>query len=109
MRGIDVILYEHVSTGTDSFNNPVFDAVPVTVHDVLVGQPSAEEVLSSINLHGVKIEYVLALPKGDAHNWIGAEVEFFGQKFKTVGGVVEGIEANVPTRWHKQVRVARNG
>lgn len=107
MRGVNVILHERIVTGKDSFNNPVFDTVTSTVADVLVGQPSADDVTSSINLYGKKIEFVLGIPKGDAHNWNDAEVEFFGKKFKVVGGVVEGIEANVPTRWHKQVRVAR--
>ena len=50
---------------------------------------------------------MLGLPKGDSHVWEDTEVEFFGKKFKTFGSTIEGIEANIPTPWHKKVRVAK--
>lgn len=109
MRGITVLLHVKTQTGVDSYNNPVYSDDTVAVEDVLVGQPSTEEALSTISLYGKRVEYMLGLPKGDEHQWEDTEVEFFGQKFKTFGGVMQGIEANVPTRWHKKVRVERCG
>lgn len=109
MRGIPVTLHERILAGYDELNNPVYDTVPVTVEDVLVGQPSTDDVTSTLSLYGKKLDYVLGIPKGDAHNWLDAEVEFFGKKFRAFGDVIEGIEENVPTRWHKQIRVQRYG
>ena len=113
MTGITVTL--HVKTQKvvgstpvfDAFNNPVYTDSTVTVNNVLVGQPTTDEVTTSIDLYGKKIEYMLGLPKGDTHVWEDTEVEFFGKKFKTFGSTIEGIEANIPTPWHKKVRVAK--
>lgn len=107
MRGITVTLHELTQTGTDEFNNPIYSQNTVMVDDVLVGEPTTDEVTSSIDLYGKKIEFVLAIPKGDTHSWEHATVEFFGRTYQTVGFTVQGVEANVPTRWHKKVRVSR--
>ena len=109
MRGCDVVLHVKTQTGTDSLNNPIYSDNTVIVHDVLVGQPSTEDITSSISLYGKRVEFLLGIPKGDTHVWTDTEVEFFGKKFKTFGDVIEGIEANVPTRWHKKVWVERYG
>ena len=71
---------------------------------------STDEVTNTLNLYGKKLDYVLGIPKGDEHNWkSGDKVEFFGKEFRIFGDVIEGIEANIPGRWHKQVRVQRYG
>ncbi len=105
MRGIPVILHVKTQTGTDGFNMPVYTETVETVENVLVGSPTTDELTDSISLYGKKIEYMLGIPKGDAHEWEDTTVEFFGRKFRTFGAVIEGIEANVPTRWHRKVRV----
>ena len=107
MRGVSVVLYERVQTGTDAFNDPVYAETAVTVQNVLIGEPTTDEVTSSVELYGRKIEYMLGLPKGDAHNWEDTTVEIFGKKFRTFGATIQGIEENVPTPWHKKVRVCR--
>lgn len=109
MIGVDVILYERRQTGVDAFGDPVWAEVPVTVHNVLIGQPTTDEITSSVDLYGTKIDYMLGLPKGDAHTWEGCRVDFFGGSFRVFGAVIQGIEANVPTPWHHKVRVARYG
>ena len=113
MKGITVTL--HVKTQKkvgstlifDGLNEPVMVDSTVTVNNVLVGEPSTDDVTTSISLYGKQIEYMLGLPKGDTHNWKDTEVEFFGRKLRTFGDVIEGIEANIPTPWHKKVRVER--
>ncbi len=105
MRGIPVILHVKTQTGTDGFNMPDYTETLETVENVLVGSPTTDELTDSISLYGKKIEYMLGIPKGDAHEWEDTTVEFFGRKFRTFGAVIEGIEANVPTRWHRKVRV----
>ena len=109
MTGITVILHEKTQTGTDSFNNQVFSENTVSVENVLVGEPTADDVVSSTNMYGKQIIYMLGIPKGDTHNWENAEVEFFGNRYRTFGHLIQGIEANVPTKWHKKIRVERYG
>ena len=107
MTGASVVLYERTQTGVDTFNDPVYAVTPVTVENVLIGQPTTDEVTSSIDLYGKRIEYMLGIPKGDAHEWEDTTVEIFGRTFRTFGATIQGIEANVPTPWHKKVRVCR--
>ena len=107
MKGITVKLWERTQTGTDAFNDPVYALTSTNVDNVLVGQPTTEKVTSSTDLYGKKIEYMLGIPKGDTHDWTDTAVEFFGRTYRTFGDVIEGIEANVPTPWHKKVRVCR--
>lgn len=109
MTGITVILHEKTQTGTDSFNNQVFSENTVSVENVLVDEPTADDVVSSTNMYGKQIIYMLGIPKGDTHNWENAEVEFFGNRYRTFGHLIQGIEANVPTKWHKKIRVERYG
>ena len=91
MRGIPVKLHVRTQTGTDAFNAPVYT--------------DAGAVTDSISLYGKRIEYMLGIPKGDAHDWTDTEVEFFGARYRTFGAIIQGIEENVPTAWHKKVRV----
>lgn len=107
MKGATVTLHVRTQTGTDAFNNPVYSDSTVQVEDVLIGQPTTEEITSSIDLYGKRIEFVLGIPKGDTHDWEDTIVEFFGGRYRTFGFTVQGIEENIPTRWHKKVRVAR--
>ncbi len=106
MRGITVTLYEKTETGTDSLGNLIYTEVPIAVNDVLVGEPTTEEVTSSISLYGKKAVYTLGIPKGDTHSWENARVDFFGQSFRAFGHVTQGIEAMIPLRWNKKVHVA---
>ena len=107
MTGVTVVLYTKTLSSYDSMNNPVYTTKATNVENVLVGQPETDDVTSSISLYGKRIAYWLGLPKGDSHVWTDSEVEIFGEKFRTFGDTVQGIEANVPTPWHKKVRVER--
>lgn len=107
MVGATVKLHVKTLSGYDTLNDPVYTDTSVTVDNVLIGQPSTEDITDSIQLYGKKIEYMLGIPKGDTHIWTDTEVEFFGKKYRTFGDTIEGIEANIPTPWHKKVRVER--
>ena len=80
IRGTDITLY--TAGGTE------------TVTNVLIGEPSGDG-------------YTLGIPKGDAHDWTDRKIGFFGMLWRTVGEPVQGIEANIPLRWHRKVRVQR--
>ena len=107
IRGADVLLYVRTKVGEDEFHAPVWRETPVTVHNVLIGEPDADAVVSDLQLCGRRLAYVLAIPKGDTHDWADAKVEFFGQTFRTCGGVVQGIESMIPLRWNKKVQVVQ--
>lgn len=109
MRGAPVVLHVKTRTGVDTFNCPVFSDATETVENVLIGQPTTEEINDALSLYGKKIEYMLGIPKGDTHDWEDTVVEFWGKRYRTFGMTLQGIEANIPTPWHKKVRVERDG
>ena len=64
------------------------------IHEVLIGQPTADGR-----------EYTLGIPKGDTHTWLDTKVQFFGRTWRTMGVPEEGIPANIPLGWGRNVRV----
>ena len=108
-KGISVKLKVQTQTGVDGFGRPTYEDSWELVDNVLVGEPSSDDVISELNLSGKRIAYTLAIPKGDTHAWEDTEVEFFGRKFCTIGFPIEGIEENLPLSWNKKVKVERYG
>ena len=109
LHGVTVILYNKTQTGTDAFNHPVYAETAVPVDNVLIGEPSTQEIVDTLNLTGKKLAYTLAIPKEDANIWTDKTVEFFGEKFRTIGGATQGIESLIPLSWNKKVKVERYG
>lgn len=109
IKGIAVTLYTTTQNGVDEFNNPIEVETAVTVNNVLVGEPSADDIVNSTELYGKKIVYTLAIPKGDANNWENKKVAFFGANFRTFGSVTQGIESMIPGSWNKKVKVEKYG
>ena len=112
MRGITVTRYTKTQTGTDPFGAPVYTETPVTVANVLVGQPDTDDITSSTDLYGKRIDYMLGIPKGDTHDWTDKHVEWtdaYGRMIRceTFGFPVTGVEHLVPTPWHMKVRCHR--
>lgn len=105
MQGIDIILYDKQKTGEDAFGHPVYAETPVTVENVLVGEPTSDEVTDALNLYGKHVAYTLAIPKGDTNTWTGRTVEFFGEKFRVIGHPTQGLDHLIPLAWNKKVRV----
>lgn len=109
INGISVVLYEKVHNGTDAFNSPVFKETPVTIDNVLISPVSDTDIVSDLQLWGKRAEYELSIPKGDTHNWEDAQVDFFGESWRTFGFPKEYIEDMVPLDWNRKVRVERYG
>lgn len=105
MQGIDIILYDKQKTGEDAFGHPVYAETPVTVENVLVGEPTGDEVTDALNLYGKHVAYTLAIPKGDENTWTDRMVEFFGEKFRVIGHPTQGLDHLIPLAWNKKVRV----
>lgn len=109
IKGMPVTLYEKALVSTDPFNAPVYEEIPVVVENVLVSPASDTDMVNAMQLYGKHAVYTLAIPKGDAHNWMDTTVEFFGQKWHTFGFGVAGIDANIPLSWNKKVQVEAYG
>ena len=105
IKGITVTLVDKVVEGEDPFGNPIKVDFDIEVENVLVAPASTEDITNQLNLTGKKAVYTLGIPKGDTHDWIDKEVRFFGQKFKTFGLPLEGIEELIPLEWNKKVMV----
>lgn len=108
IRGTTVTLYEVQQAGEDELGVPITTATPVTVENVLIGEPSTDDLSTSLALYQKRISYMLGIPKGDQHNWKDTIVEWtdaYGtHRVKTFGFPITGIEANVPGKWHMKVR-----
>lgn len=107
IKGITIQLYERQQTGVDGFNYPIFEETAVDIDNVLIGEPSTDEITDTLSLTGKHLAYTLAIPKGDTHTWEGCKVGFFGDEFQVIGKPTQGIEENIPLSWNKKVRVER--
>lgn len=108
-KGITVTLIDRTQTGTDAFNRPVYADVEIPVDNVLIGEPSTEDVANEFNLSGKTVAYTLAIPKGDTNDWTNRQVSFWGETFRTIGSPTQGIETLIPLDWNRKVRVERYG
>lgn len=109
MRGVTVTLYERTADGVDEFNNPTYTETAVTVDNVLIGEPTTDDITSATDLYGKRLTCVLGIPKGDTHAWKDARIEWTDAAGRThalrsFGVPIMGVEALVPTPWHMKVR-----
>lgn len=111
MRGVDVTLYtDTISATPDAFNAPVVtNTTAETVSNVLIGEPTTDDITTATEMYGKKLSCMLGIPKGDTHDWVDKRVEWtdaYGitHRLRTFGFPITGVEANVPTRWHMKVR-----
>ncbi|WP_161979812.1 hypothetical protein [Streptococcus sp. S784/96/1] len=107
LRGISVTLIGETVNGKDPFGASITTDVDIIVDNVLVAPASTEDVTNQLSLTGKKVSYTLAIPKGDVNDWGDKEVHFFGQRWRTVGVPLEGIDALIPLDWNKKVMVER--
>lgn len=110
MTGITVTLEILTQTSTDAFGQPVYTTSTKDISDVLVGEPTTDDITNTLAMYGKKVAYTLAIPKGDENTWENTYVTLpapFSGRYRTIGFVTAGIEANVPTRWNKKVHLER--
>lgn len=107
MKGMTIQLCVKTQTGTDEWGAPIYSETLVDVNDVLVGQPSSDDVITTLQTEGKKIVYTLGIPKGDTHEWEDTYVVIWGKKYSTVGNVMTGIQENIPLRWGGNIRVCK--
>lgn len=110
IKGSTVKLYTETITGYDKFGAPIVETIPEDVENVLIAEPTSDDITSSVSLYGKQIRYILGIPKGDAHDWTNKKVEWsdaYGnvRTLRTFGFPITGIEANIPAQlpWHMKV------
>lgn len=109
IKGTTVTLIKKTVSGYDDFGAPIYTEEEIEVNDVLVGQPTSEELVTTLELTGKHIAYVLGIPKGDTNTWEDTEVIIWGERFKTIGFPQTGIQENIPLRWKANIKVERYG
>lgn len=110
IKGISIQLLVRDDELIDEFNHTEINGEWVTVSNVLVGEPSTEDVTSELNLTGKHVSYVLAIPKEDNHSWEDTLVKLpspFNATFRTIGYPTVGIESMIPLYWNKKVKIER--
>lgn len=104
-----VSLTVKTKTGVDEFGADVFKETQVDVPGVLIGSPTTDDVTSTLELYGKRVEYVLGIPKGDTHKWYDTTVSFWGRTYKTIGYPMLGEPENIPLAWGQNVKVEAYG
>lgn len=107
IKGITITLIDKVENGKDPFGAPIVDDVEIPVENVLISPTLSDDVVNQLNLTGRKATYTLAIPKGDAHDWENKEVLFFGERWRTFGISLVGIDELIPLAWNRKVMVER--
>jgi hypothetical protein len=110
MRGITITLVERIPNGEDDFGNATFSEEEVQINDVLVGEPTTDDIQNAQTSYGKVVAYVLGIPKGDEHTWTDGKVILpapFTGTYNVLGDATAGIEANIPLRWNKKVKLER--
>lgn len=107
IKGITVKLIYRKEKEKDPFGNPTYEEVEEAIENVLVAPISSDDIVNSTELEGKKEVYMIAIPKGDNHEWENQKVKFFNKTFKVFGGSIEGIETLIPLDWNKKYKVER--
>ena len=110
IQGIDIQVLHKTVTGYDWANQPIYSSEWVTVNNVLVGEPTTDDITQALDLYGKKVTYMLAIPKGDETDWENTQVKLpapFVGIYNTVGIPTAGIEVNIPLKWNKKVKIER--
>ena len=107
IKGVTVTLINKIELGKDPFGQTIYEDIETEVDNVLISPTTSDDVVNQLTLTGKKAVYTLAIPKGDTNDWEDAEVRFFGEKWRTFGIPLQGIEHLIPLDWNKKVTVER--
>lgn len=102
-----ITLVDTVEVGKDPFGKPIYEEKEIAVENVLVAPTSSDDVVNELSLSGRKAVYMLAIPKGDMHDWENKKVLFFNKTWRTFGIPLEGMDHLIPLKWNKKVMVER--
>ena len=101
----DIELCVRTQSGVDPFHNPTYSETWEPIKGVLIGQPNSSDVVNTYELYGKRIQYTIAIPEGDNHEWANTFVRFYGKKWRTIGEPVQLPAGTSPLEWNKQISV----
>lgn len=107
IKGETVILIDRTETGKNPFGEPIYAETQTAVNNVVIGNPSTDDVVSELDLSGKRIAFVLGIPKTDTNDWKDKVILIRGERFKSFGFPLTQTAANVPGAWNTQVKVER--
>lgn len=107
MKTTVIQLVNKTESGVDPFGVPTTTEELEDVSGVLVGKPTTDDIVTSTNLYGKRLEYILGIPKGDTHNWVDRDVIIWGARYHTFGFPETGEPENIPLKWGQNVKVER--
>ena len=107
MKTSVIQLVNKTESGLDPFGVPTTTEELEDVSGVLVGKPTTDDITTSTNLYGKRLEYILGIPKGDTHDWIDRDVIIWGNRYHTFGFPETGEPENIPLKWGQNVKVER--
>lgn len=108
---LDVILGETVTVSTpaqageDAYGQAVKEWADEDVRNVLVCQPTSDDVAS--RPEGDEVTLTLHFPKTYTASLRGCTVTLRGERYTVLGDPVALTEANTPGRWNRAVPVRR--
>lgn len=109
MKTMTVQLVVKTEDGKDPFGAPIETEEIIDIPGCLVGQPSSDAIIQTLQMYGKQIAYVVGVPKGDTHSWVDTDVIIWGERFRTIGFPETGIQENIPLSWGQNVKVERYG
>lgn len=109
MKTMTVQLSVKTQSGYDPFGAPIETEELIDVPGCLVGQPSSDDIVQTMEMYGKRIAFVIGVPKGDENTWTDTDVIIWGERFHTIGFPETGIQENIPLKWGKNVKVERYG
>lgn len=101
-QGQTITLIERVQTGTDGFNQPIFDEIETEVANVLYSTSLTDDIITNTNLVGKKDVHIIAIPKGDTHLWENRDILIEGKRYHIFTPAKKGIDSLVPSPWNAQ-------
>jgi hypothetical protein len=109
IKGIPITLYDTTVTGQDDFGADIVEETEIIIDNVIVGQPSSDDIVSEMSVSGKRIAYNLCIPANDAHEWENKTVGFYGRKWRVIGIPTQFIDGFMGKDfpWNKQVRVEK--
>ena len=109
MKTMTVQLSVKTQSGLDPFGAPIETEELIDVPGCLVGQPSSDDIVQTMEMYGKRIAFVIGVPKGDENTWTDTDVIIWGERYHTIGFPETGIQENIPLSWGKNVKVERYG
>lgn len=106
MKGETVVVLRREQTGTDAFNEPVYEWTETAVEDVLTSPGPRSDLDDSNRPDGVLVAWTCHFPKAFTGSLRGAQIKVRADVPRAVIGDPQPyMDANTPGRWNRPVEL----